>query len=725
MKSAIYIVGLLLWANCLIANAVSKEDNSKSFWSEDVPLEMVSFGSSESGGYLYLHGGHKGKAHTYSKAHHENEFWRIELQPKGEWEKLKNGTPAQGYAMVSYKGIILKVGGSQATNEPEDAHNLHSIDEIESYNPKTNKWTLYGKLPEPRSSHEAVVVGDILYVFGGWDFGNGREEWLGCISADLSAKKIQWKILPEMPADRRAFSITHDNRYIYVVGGMDDGGTLTDFDIYDTKKNEWSRGPDLPSKGSLKGFGSAAGYVEGSVYVSDASESLHRYDVSEEKWHVANKLNKARFFHRIASFNGDLYVIGGTSMKSGAVKSIEKISLKAKSTARSGILDGNNWPGFRGDGSSLTLAKNLPSKWQDSDVKWSQQLEGYGQSSPVVFDGKVFITDVIGENKEKLGVHCYDLKTGKKVWSKLFDNKNIQKVSQYISKGSSTPCVDKYGVYCFFETGLLVAISHQGNIKWKRSVTEEYGAFEGNHGVGTSLVQSEGHLVLLIDHSAEGYLLKIDKKTGKNDWKNDREKRVSWSTPVIDTSISPNRIIISSNGIVEAISLKDGKQIWSFNGVQKNTIPSATLGGDLILVGSSEKPSSIALPGNKKGLLSKDQVQWTAENATSSMSSPLVIDGNVYYVNRAGVISCNDIKTGKKFWDHRLPSSCWTTPVGVDGLVYFFCKEGSTVIMKNDHEGPSEVFKNKLDIKGPVYGVAVVNNAIIMRTGSRLFSLMN
>ena len=725
MKLTVYLIGLLLWANCLIDNGVAKEDNSKPFWSEDVPLEMVSFGSCESDGYLYLHGGHKGKAHTYSKEHHENEFWRIKLQPKGEWEKLKNGIPAQGYAMVSYKGRVFKVGGSQATNNPEDPHNLHSIEEIESYDPKTNKWTLYGRLPEPRSSHEAVVVGDIMYVFGGWDFGNGREEWLGCISADLRAKKIQWKVLPEMPADRRAFSITHDDRYIYVVGGMDDGGTLNDFDIYDTKKNEWARGPQLPSKGSLKGFGSAAGYAKGSVYVSDSSENLHRYDVSEEKWHVGNKLNKARFFHRMASFNGDLYVIGGTSMKSGAINSIEKIILNTKPTARSEILNGNNWPGFRGDGSSLTLAKNLPSKWQDSDIKWSKQLEGYGQSSPVVFDGKVFITDVIGENKEKLGVHCYDLITGKKVWSKLFENKNLQKVSQYISKGSSTPCVDKYGVYCFFETGLLVAISHQGNIKWKRSVTEDYGAFEGNHGVGTSLVQSEDHLVLLIDHSAEGYLLKINKKTGKNDWKNNREKRVSWSTPVIDERISPNQIIISSNGIVEAINLKDGKQIWSFNGVQKNTIPSATLGGDLILVGSSEKPSSIALPRNKKGLLNKDQVKWTAENATSSMSSPLVIDGNVYYVNRAGVVSCNDIKTGKKFWDHRLPGSCWATPVGVDGLVYFFCKEGSTVVMKNDHEGPTEVFKSKLDIKGPVYGVAVVNNSIIMRTGSRLFSIMN
>ena len=724
MKSKANLIVLIFYSYLLITNTSANEE-SKTFWLNDAPLEMVSFGSCELDGYLYLHGGHKGKAHTYSKSHHENEFFRIKLQPKSDWEKLENGTPAQGYAMVTYKGRVFKVGGSQATNEPEEPHNLHSIDEIESYDPKKNKWTLYGKLPEPRSSHEAVVIGDILYVFGGWDFGNGREEWLGCLSADLSKKKLRWKKLQEMPADRRAFSITHDDQHIFVIGGMDDEGTLNDFDIYDTKTKEWSRGPALPSKGSLKGFGSAAGYINGSVYVSDASEGIHRYDVAQEKWYASKKLKKARFFHRIASFKSDLYVIGGTSMKTGPVKSIEKLSFNNKPNARSGMLDGKNWPGFRGDGSSLTLARNLPSIWEDEDIKWSHQLEGYGQSSPVVFNNKIFITEVIGESKEKLGIHCLDLKTGKKVWSKLFDNKNLQKVSNYISKGSPTPCVDEYGVYCFFETGLLIALSHEGNIIWERSVTEEYGAFEGNHGVGTSLVQSSGHIVLLIDHSAEGYLLKIDKKTGKNSWKKNRKKRVSWSTPVIDTTISPNRIIISSNGVVEAINLEDGNQIWAFDGVQKNTIPSATLAGDVILVGSSEKPSSIALPRNKKGLLSKEQVRWTAESATSSMSSPLVIDGKVYYVNRAGVVSCNDIKTGKKFWDHRLPSSCWATPVGVDGLVYFFCKEGSTVIMKNDSGEPKEVFKNKLDIKGPVYGVAVVHNMIIMRTGSRLFSLMN
>ena len=697
-------------------------DSEESLWAQDMSIEMVSFGACESKGYLYLHGGHKGKAHTYSKDNHENVFLRIKIKPRGEWEELKSGTPSQGYAMVAHKGRILKVGGSQATNAPDEDHNLHSLDIIESYNPKNNNWTLRGRLPEPRSSHEAVVIGDILYVFGGWDFGNGREAWLGCISADLSKEKLVWKQLPEMPVDRRAFSIAHDDRYVYVVGGMDDEGTMNDFDFYDTKEEEWARGPEVPTKGGLKAFGSAAGYWKGSVYASDSADVLHRYDVVDEQWHKGSTLVVGRFFHRIVCYDEDLYVIGGTSRKSGPVKSIEKLSVKDK-PLNPGNQDGANWPGFRGNGSSITSAKNLPKQWGEDDVKWSKNLEGYGQSSPVVFDGRVFVTSAIGGNKESLGVHCYDLKTGKKFWSKITNNKNPQKVSNYISKAAPTPCVDKNGVYCFFETGLLMALSRDGEILWRRSLTDEYGDFQGNHGIGTSLVQSNDNLVLLIDHSSEGYLLNVDKKTGENLWKNNREKRVSWSTPVIDSSASPKQIIISSNGIVESVDLADGNQLWSYAGVEKNTIPSATVTRDLILVGSSERPSSIALPRDKSGALSKNHIIWTAEKATSSMSSPLVVGDCVYYVSRAGILSCNDLNTGEQLWDYRLPASCWATPIAVNNVIYFFCKDGNTVVLENNRKSPIELGASKLDIDEPVYGVAVVDNTIVMRTGSRLFAL--
>ena len=186
---------------------------------------------------------------------------------------------------------------------------------------------------------------------------------------------------------------------------------------------------------------------------------------------------------------------------------------------------------------------------------------------------------------------------------------------------------------------------------------------------------------------------------------------------------SPGQIIISSNGIVESVNLTDGKQLWCYFDVEKNTIPSATVTQELILVGSSERPSSIALPRGKSGVISKNQILWTAEKATASMSSPLVVGGNVYYVNRAGVLSCNDLKTGQQLWDYRLPASCWATPIAVNNVIYFFCKDGNTVVLENNRKSPIELGASKLDIDEPVYGVAVVDNTIVMRTGSRLFAL--
>src|SRR5882672_1559382 len=61
------------------------------------------------------------------------------------------------------------------------------------------------------------------------------------------------------------------------------------------------------------------------------------------------------------------------------------------------------WPGFRGAGDSHTAARELPLEWaDDKNVAWDVALPGYGQSSPVVWRDKVFLTAVEGANKEKL-----------------------------------------------------------------------------------------------------------------------------------------------------------------------------------------------------------------------------------------------------------------------------------------------------------------------------------
>ncbi|MFO0803439.1 MAG: hypothetical protein U0791_10000 [Gemmataceae bacterium] len=75
------------------------------------------------------------------------------------------------------------------------------------------------------------------------------------------------------------------------------------------------------------------------------------------------------------------------------------------------------WPAFRGNGDSITQAKQLPLKWSATEsIAWTAEFPGYGQSSPVVWKDKVFVTAVEGESKETLHLLCIDLASGKITW---------------------------------------------------------------------------------------------------------------------------------------------------------------------------------------------------------------------------------------------------------------------------------------------------------------------
>ena len=108
----------------------------------------------------------------------------------------------------------------------------------------------------------------------------------------------------------------------------------------------------------------------------------------------------------------------------------------------------------------------------------------------------------------------------------------VKEVTNMISQGAPTPVAGKEGIYVFFESGDLLAFNHEGDRRWGRKLTKEFGQFIGGHGVGSSLVGVPDKLVLLIDHDGPSYLLCVDRLTGKTHWKTPREPRVSWTTPL-------------------------------------------------------------------------------------------------------------------------------------------------------------------------------------------------
>ena len=79
-----------------------------------------------------------------------------------------------------------------------------------------------------------------------------------------------------------------------------------------------------------------------------------------------------------------------------------------------------DWPFWRGDlaGSGITSESNLPTKWdKKKNVKWRVALPEAGNSSPVISDDRIFLTQPNTEEKQR-GLLCLDRKSGKTLWEK-------------------------------------------------------------------------------------------------------------------------------------------------------------------------------------------------------------------------------------------------------------------------------------------------------------------
>ncbi|MDJ0837630.1 MAG: PQQ-binding-like beta-propeller repeat protein [Acidobacteriota bacterium] len=389
--------------------------------------------------------------------------------------------------------------------------------------------------------------------------------------------------------------------------------------------------------------------------------------------------------------------------------------------------EGRKWAGFRGNGSSNTTAAGLPLRWSEAkNIDWRVQLPGFGQSSPVVWDDKVFITSVDTEDEDRLVVIRLDLETGKTIWEKRFKASRQIEYTRMIARSAPTPAVDHSGVYVFFGSGDVLKLSHDGDKLWSRSLVEEFGAFKGNHGVAASPVLYDDRLMLLIAHEGPSYAIALNAATGETLWKQDRKPAVSWSTPLVTRNQGRNQLVISSNGTVEALDIESGERLWYTHDIVKNTVASPLVYEDLIIAGSSESGGGRTVRLGGQGDITADRIAWRGGWA-SSFGSPLVHGSRVYITNRAGVVACLDAASGKEIWKHRLGESCWASPAAAGDRLYFFTKNGLTVVLAGNQEAPKILAENKLPVgkDNEVYGVALVDRKILLRTGSALTCIQN
>ena len=724
-------------ATSVLADVPTKSDLAP------LPEAASSLGATVCDGYLYIYGGHTGKTHTYSTADVSKKFHRLKLVADAKWEELPGGAHLQGMNLVTHKGKVIRVGGMEPHNAPGTKTDNHSVAEVVRFDPSTKKWEALPSLPEPRSSHDVVVVGDQLIVVGGWSTLGPKRTWPdSTLIMNLADQKPEWKSVKQ-PFKRRALTAAVLKGKVYVCGGLDAEGELHRVvNIYDPAKNEWTTGPEYPEPRG-NGFSGAACVIGDKLYLTLADGTVNRLSEAGDKWEKIATLQHPRIVGRlVADDNGRLLAIGGAS-KTGNVSVIERIDPKSLTSQVP------SWPGFRNAGDGIATAKNLPLKWSETEnLAWSIDLPGYGQSNPVVWGEKVFVTAVEGDQREKGFLLGVDAKSGKELWRHAFEPTQKAKWSYTISRAAPTPCVDAKAVYAFFEGGDLIAFTHDGKPLWARSLVKDYGEIKGGHGLGGSPAQTDDALFLLVDDRGPSYLLAIEKSTGKTLWKTDRPAKGSWTTPIITKRSDRTEVVISCNGVVAGYDASTGKMLWDMEGFNGNTLPSPSLAGEFVLIGGGAGRMKAAdgkmpVPSNccvkvveKDGKLTLEVV-WRADKAVASYASPLAYEGHAYFVNQVGVMFCLDLKTGKEVYSERIDVASWASPIGAGGHVFFFGKDGRTTVIKAGSEF-EKVATNRLwdSSKNPpapggregseyldpiVYGVAATDGAFFIRTGSKLF----
>jgi hypothetical protein len=304
------------------------EKSVKSATLPDLPRGITSFGAAIVGDQVYVYGGNTGTAHEYYREGQSDEFLVLDLAKPKAWKKLGTVPRRQGLAVVPHGRYVYRVGGFEALNEQGGERNLASTRDFARFDTKTGQWEQLADLPEPRSSHDAVVIGDRLYVVGGWSLSTEDSVWLDtALVADLSAKEIRWEQLPNPPFHRRALAAgEHDGRLVVIGGMQEEGGPTTKTSLYDPATKTWSAGPDLIAKGDMGGFGSSAIRLGDDLYVSTYEGSVQRLDAAAGKWTEVAQLEHPRFFHRmLPTADGKLVVVGGASMTTGKVVETEAI----------------------------------------------------------------------------------------------------------------------------------------------------------------------------------------------------------------------------------------------------------------------------------------------------------------------------------------------------------------------------------------------------------------
>jgi len=391
-------------------------------------------------------------------------------------------------------------------------------------------------------------------------------------------------------------------------------------------------------------------------------------------------------------------------------------------------LGAGQWPQFRGPGGQgVSDSAHAPVEWSEtSNVAWKVPVPGLGWSSPVVADGRVWLTTATEDDPRQdhavsLRLLGYDESTGRELVNVVvFTVRTSAEINPKNSWASPTPIVDGGRVFVHFGAEGTAAITTSGEVVWRARFP-----YQSQHGGGGSPVLHHGLLVFNADGSDSAAVLALDAETGKVKWRRDRRVPYdqAYSTPLVIRVHDRDQIVSAGAFRATAYEPGTGREIWRVTyGDGFSNVPRPVFSNGLVLIATGfQQPSLLAVRPDGSGDVTMTHIAWRLARGVPLTPSPIAVGGEAYLVSDGGIASCVEIATGATLWQQRLGGTYSASPVLAAGHLYFSSEQGVTTVIQPGREF-RRVARNTLD-GSLLASMAVSGEAIIMRSDSSLYRL--
>jgi outer membrane protein assembly factor BamB len=382
-----------------------------------------------------------------------------------------------------------------------------------------------------------------------------------------------------------------------------------------------------------------------------------------------------------------------------------------------------NWHHWRGPhATGAAVDANPPTTWSETEnIRWKVRIPGMGHATPIVWEDKIFIQTAIKgempktetENTEaenppedsrrrrrgRRGSITYppykfDLLTlnrsdGSILWQKtLKETAPHEGMHEHASFASNSPITDGEHIYAYFGSRGLYCLDMDGNLKWEKDIGKMRKS--GTFGEGSCPIIHGNTIVILQDQEGMSFIVALDKRTGDELWKIDRDERTTWTSPIVVDYNGKSQVIVPATNRTRSYDLANGEVLWECGGMTRNVIPSPVYTDGHVYVISGFKGSSlqaINLELAAGDITGTEAVVWEYNQDTPYVPSPLLSGDIIYFISvNSGILTAIDRNTGKvHYGPKRLRgiSGVYASIVGAADRVYVASRNGAVAVIQH------------------------------------------